>query len=270
MRLPATATAQVLAGATLFVAGALGGWGWARAVPVGAGAPRVVVGPAAERAFERRLDTLQQRITAAEETLGIHAQAARAGGALDRRYLALRRRERAVADSALRIWLRLPSLSPVERGRITSTFTEARLHPLRDNVQAHQGVDIAAPAGTPVHSTAAGLARRFPDPEGYGLRVEVEHGQGFVTRYAHLSATRGRFPRRVRRGEIVGLVGSTGRSTGPHVHYEVLRNGQPREPAGFLAVPLDSGHLGVGSQPPVPDSAADPQDSTAAPDTVLR
>ena len=254
MRVPTQASALVLAGLALFAAGALGGWGFARAAANGDRPPRVVVGPAAERMFAMRLDSLQRRITEAERVLRLRAQAEKTGGPIERRYAALRRRERAVADSALRIWLRLPSLSPVDRGRITSTFTEARLHPLVDNVQPHQGVDIAAPAGTPVHSTAAGLARRFPDPEGYGLRVDVDHGQGFVTRYAHLSATRGRFPRRVRRGEVIGLVGSTGRSTGPHVHYEVLRNGQMRDPAGFLAVQLDSGQLGVGSDPPKADS----------------
>jgi len=97
----------------------------------------------------------------------------------------------------------------------------------------HSGVDLAAPAGTPVHAAAAGVARVVDGP-GYGLHVVVTHDRGTQTLYCHLSAAVVANGQAVTRGELIGLVGSTGLSTGPHLHFEVRVDGAPVEPLAWL------------------------------------
>ena len=103
-----------------------------------------------------------------------------------------------------------------------------------DGTEFHQGIDIAADMGTPIVATADGVVTAAGWNGGYGNMVDVDHGGGIVTRYGHASAVAVTVGQQVRRGEVIAYVGSTGRSTGPHVHYEVRVDGQPVNPAGYL------------------------------------
>lgn len=124
--------------------------------------------------------------------------------------------------------LALSSL-PAGTSIITSGFG-MRYHPILRTVRAHAGVDLAAPIGTPVLATQNGVVRVASNVGGYGLLVNLDHGGGLETRYGHLSKLRVVPGQRVRKGEVVGYVGSTGRSTGPHLHYEVRSGGQAVNP----------------------------------------
>ena len=125
-----------------------------------------------------------------------------------------------------------PSGSPVS-GMISSRF-DFRYSPFNGKLVFHEGIDIAAPHGSPVLSSAKGIVIFAGYKTGYGFLVTVDHGYGFVTRYAHNSRVLVREGDYVRRGEKIALVGSTGHSTGPHVHYEVLLNGVPVNPIHFM------------------------------------
>ena len=103
-----------------------------------------------------------------------------------------------------------------------------------NGTEFHQGIDIAADMGTPIVATADGVVTTAGWNGGYGNMVDVDHGGGIVTRYGHASAVAVTVGQQVRRGEVIAYVGSTGRSTGPHVHYEVRVDGQPVNPAGYL------------------------------------
>ena len=98
----------------------------------------------------------------------------------------------------------------------------------------HQGIDIAAEMGTPIVATADGVVTAAGWNGGYGNMVDVDHGSGIVTRYGHASAVAVSVGQQVRRGQVIAYVGSTGRSTGPHLHYEVRVGGQPVNPAAYL------------------------------------
>jgi len=100
----------------------------------------------------------------------------------------------------------------------------------------HQGVDIANKAGTPVLAADAGkvLIAGWPDNVGYGNRVVIDHGNGFVTLYAHLSRVSVTAGQTVKRGDLIGLIGSTGRSTGPHLHFEIRASGKAQDPLAYL------------------------------------
>jgi murein DD-endopeptidase MepM/ murein hydrolase activator NlpD len=98
----------------------------------------------------------------------------------------------------------------------------------------HTGLDLAAPAGSPVRAAAAGRATVLWNPAGYGLYLKIEHGGGVQTLYGHLSAASVEDGAEVQPGQEVGLVGSTGLSTGPHLHFEVRRGGRPVDPTPFL------------------------------------
>jgi murein DD-endopeptidase MepM/ murein hydrolase activator NlpD len=98
----------------------------------------------------------------------------------------------------------------------------------------HTGIDFGAPIGMRVKATAAGTVVEADRNGGYGNMVEIDHGGGIATRYAHLSAIMVKVGQKVERGTVIGLVGSTGRSTGPHLHYEVRRKGNAVNPARYL------------------------------------
>lgn len=128
----------------------------------------------------------------------------------------------------------LPSLWPVE-GRLMSGFA-ARTDPFSGEGAFHKGVDISAPTGTPVRSTAEGVVMLAePVAGGYGRLVIIDHGGGVQTYYAHLSKISVHTGQEVHRGDLVGAVGSTGRVTAPHLHYEVRMDGTPRNPIRYLA-----------------------------------
>jgi len=130
-------------------------------------------------------------------------------------------------------WEGIPSINPVDCARMTSHFG-LRRDPFTGLRDRHQGLDLAAPAGTPVRAAAGGVVVKAGRNAGYGKLVEVDHGNGIITRYAHNSRIAVRAGERVMRGQLLGFVGSTGHANGPHLHYEVLVNGRPVDPASNL------------------------------------
>jgi murein DD-endopeptidase MepM/ murein hydrolase activator NlpD len=114
-------------------------------------------------------------------------------------------------------------------GRLTSGFGE-RFHPILGYMRFHKGADLAAPAGTPIVAAADGKVVGAGWHGGYGEQVQIAHAGGLETTYGHMSRIAARVGEIVRKGEVIGYVGSTGLSTGPHVHFEVTRNGRPINP----------------------------------------
>jgi murein DD-endopeptidase MepM/ murein hydrolase activator NlpD len=127
--------------------------------------------------------------------------------------------------------------APLDFTRISSGFNPRRLHPISGRVRAHQGVDYAAPTGTPIWAAGDGRVQFAARKGGYGNTVIIDHGRGVTTLYAHMSrfGKSGRAGRSVKQGETIGYVGTTGASTGPHLHYEYRVNGQHKNPS---TVPL--------------------------------
>jgi murein DD-endopeptidase MepM/ murein hydrolase activator NlpD len=122
-----------------------------------------------------------------------------------------------------------PSRLPLASRALTSRFG-ARFHPILGGWRQHSGVDLAAATGTPVTAPSPGVVVAAQWWGGYGLFVAVDHGKGVQTRYGHLSQL-AVFPgQQVKMGQVLGYVGSTGNSTGPHLHYEMRLNGQPLDP----------------------------------------
>ena len=126
-----------------------------------------------------------------------------------------------------------PEGRPVANGFISSYFGE-RADPFDGRDAFHKGVDFAGAQGSNVTAVAAGVVTWAGERSGYGRLIEINHGDGFVTRYAHNERTLVTVGQTVKRGEPVALMGSTGRSTGPHVHFEVLRNGRQVDPLSFI------------------------------------
>lgn len=127
----------------------------------------------------------------------------------------------------------VPSRQPVENVAFSSSFG-VRSDPFRGTAAMHAGVDIPGPLGTPIYATADGVVGRAERAGGYGNLVELEHGKGIQTRYGHLSKLLVEPNTRVTRGQLIGLMGSTGRSTGSHLHYEVRIDGRAVNPIPFL------------------------------------
>lgn len=127
----------------------------------------------------------------------------------------------------------IPSRAPLQAANLTSDFG-MRTHPVSGGRRAHKGIDLAAPTGTPVYATADGIISRASWYSSYGLYVSIEHGGDMQTRYAHLSRLNVAQDQRVKKGEIIGFVGSTGRSTGPHLHYEVRVRGEAVNPIPYM------------------------------------
>ena len=128
----------------------------------------------------------------------------------------------------------LPLGSPLTVTRVTSGFGR-RVDPLNHRHATHEGIDLAAALRTLVHATAGGRVVFAGRRGGYGRMVEVDHGSGVHTRYAHLDRILVRSGQRVTPRQGIGLVGSSGRSSGPHLHYEIRVDGVARNPARFLA-----------------------------------
>ncbi|MGZ8354916.1 MAG: M23 family metallopeptidase [Allosphingosinicella sp.] len=128
----------------------------------------------------------------------------------------------------------IPSTEPVRGTSFTSGYG-VRSDPFRGRAAMHAGIDLAGPIGTPIYATADALVGRSEyNRGGYGNLVELEHGHGIQTRYGHLSKSMVSAGQRVKRGDVIGLMGSTGRSTGSHLHYEVRIDGKAVNPIPFL------------------------------------
>jgi hypothetical protein len=140
--------------------------------------------------------------------------------------------ERALSDQHVRLGA-TPSVAPT-RGRVSSPFSTSRWHPLLHRPRPHTGLDIVASPGTPVIATANGRVMAAGNRGHYGLLVEIDHGHGAVTRYAHLSRIAVKAGHVVQRGDPIGAVGNTGLSAGPHLHYEVLINGRFVDPRRYI------------------------------------
>jgi murein DD-endopeptidase MepM/ murein hydrolase activator NlpD len=130
---------------------------------------------------------------------------------------------------------RLPLANPAPGHTVTSPFG-VRSDPMIGTAALHPGMDFRAPVGMEAKATAAGVVVRAGWAGGYGRMVEVDHGNGFATRYAHLSKVLVKVGQKLKAGETVGRTGSSGRSTGPHLHYEIRHNGRAINPIRFLAV----------------------------------
>jgi murein DD-endopeptidase MepM/ murein hydrolase activator NlpD len=128
----------------------------------------------------------------------------------------------------------IPSINPVEVMRFSSQYGY-RTDPFQGRRKNHKGVDIPGPVGTPIYATADGIIGRAQWVSGYGKYVEIEHGNAIQTRYGHLSAMNVYSGQRIKQGDVIGFMGSTGRSTGSHLHYEVRIAGEPVNPMSFLA-----------------------------------
>lgn len=126
-----------------------------------------------------------------------------------------------------------PSILPAD-GRISSAFSHSRLHPILDVARPHKGVDVTARHGTPIVATAAGRVTLVGRQGSYGNMVEIDHGFGVRTRYAHASKLLVRRGQRVKRGETIAEVGTSGLSVAPHVHYEVWVSGRPIDPRRYI------------------------------------
>ena len=127
----------------------------------------------------------------------------------------------------------VPSRMPIDAVAMTSGFG-MRNHPILRQRSQHNGVDLASPTGTPVYATADGLIGMAQYYSSYGNYVQIEHGGELQTRYAHLSSYTVHPGEMVQKGDLIGYVGSTGRSTGPHLHYEVRVAGQAVDPRPYM------------------------------------
>lgn len=135
----------------------------------------------------------------------------------------------------------IPSRAPLAAATTTSNYG-MRNHPVMGGMRAHKGIDLAAPVGTPIYATADGMIARAEWYSSYGLFVQIEHGAQLETRYAHMSRLAVAAGEQVRKGDVIGYVGSTGRSTGPHLHYEVRVAGAAVNPIPYMAeTGIDSG-----------------------------
>jgi murein DD-endopeptidase MepM/ murein hydrolase activator NlpD len=130
------------------------------------------------------------------------------------------------------ILARTPSIWPTN-GWVTSQFGYRR-SPFTGQRELHKGLDISAPTGTPIYASASGKVVKVEKDHGYGKNIMVDHGSGIVTRYAHLSNYAVKKGDQVKRGQLIAYVGNTGRSTGPHLHYEVRLNGVPVDPLRYI------------------------------------
>lgn len=130
--------------------------------------------------------------------------------------------------------LHVPSVMPINvKDYSMSSGYGNRLDPVYGTVAFHAGLDFAAPEGTPVYATADGTVKAAERSSGYGNKIDISHGYNYVTRYAHLSKIDVHKGQQVKRGDKIGEVGSTGKSTGPHLHYEVRFKDEPQNPVNY-------------------------------------
>lgn len=137
--------------------------------------------------------------------------------------------------------LHLPAIQPLSNKdlKMTASGFGYRLHPIYQTLILHKGMDFACDIGTPIYATANAVVKSARYETGYGNIVTLDHGYGYETRYAHLSSIEVEVGQRVVRGEVIALSGNSGRSTGPHLHYEVLQRGNFVNPAHYYYMDLN-------------------------------
>lgn len=134
-------------------------------------------------------------------------------------------------------WASIPAIQPIlnKNLNLLASGFGMRLHPILKVRKMHTGVDFTAPKGTPIYATGDGVVKEVTSIfGGYGKFVEIDHGFGFVTRYAHMNDFNVKKGQKVKRGDKIGTVGNTGSSTAPHVHYEVLKDGKYINPVNYF------------------------------------
>ena len=119
-------------------------------------------------------------------------------------------------------------------GWLSSNFSRSRFHPILHYARPHEGIDVSAPMGAPIVAPAGGTVTRVTKETGYGLVLEIDHGYGLVTKYAHCSRITVRVGQHVKRGDVIANVGNSGLSTGPHLHYEIHVNGKVVDPLTYV------------------------------------
>lgn len=127
----------------------------------------------------------------------------------------------------------IPSIMPTA-GWLSSAFSRSRFHPILHIARPHEGIDVSAPMGAPIVAPAAGTVTMVTVQNGYGNVLEIDHGGGIVTKYAHCSRIVVRVGQRVKRGQVIANVGNTGLSTGPHLHYEIHVQGKVVDPLTYV------------------------------------
>ncbi|QZH76140.1 MAG: M23 family metallopeptidase [Erythrobacter sp.] len=188
----------------------------------------------AERAI-RTLGLDPRSITASAETaMGgpFEALASEADGSLDPRFerLGLSLARMSALERGLES---IPQVMPADMNSMSSGFGYRR-DPFNGSAAMHSGLDFSAPHGSPIHAAADGRVSFVGVKSGYGNVVEISHGSGMITRYAHMSRFTTRVGAQVEAGSVIGAIGNTGRSTGPHLHFEVRINGRAVNPRPFL------------------------------------
>lgn len=183
--------------------------------------------PGTAETLGRQIDALRDRVNAQEDALIL----------ID-----------AVMSNRAGVQASLPTLSPVDYPYLSSSFGWRR-NPVSGRDSMHEGLDFVAPRGTPIRAASGGIVLRAGTVGGYGKMVEISHGNGLTTRYAHASSLAVRPGDIVRQGQEIARVGSTGRSTGPHLHFEVRMAGYPLDPELFLGVPQGQADIRVAHSP---------------------
>ena len=141
-----------------------------------------------------------------------------------------------MAKSKDKLLAAIPAIQPVKNENLKSMVSGFgyRTDPFTKTRKMHEGMDFTAKTGTPIYATGDGVVARADNTaSGFGNHIVIRHGYGYETLYAHLSKYKCRAGQRIKRGDIIGYVGSTGRSEGPHLHYEVHKNGRVVNPLNF-------------------------------------
>jgi len=142
-----------------------------------------------------------------------------------------------LAENKEKLYAAIPAIQPVPKKAtvVLASGFGIRIHPIYKVRKMHSGMDFAAPIGTPIYASADGVVDGVDVSfTGYGKKIEINHGFGYRTRYAHMHAFAVRNGQHVKRGELIGFVGDTGLSTAPHLHYEVFINGAQVNPVHYF------------------------------------
>ena len=141
-----------------------------------------------------------------------------------------------LAKSKSEMMASIPAISPINSKNLNKGISGfgSRIHPIYKIKKSHMGMDFAAPTGTPIYATGNGIIRETGKERGYGNMVKIDHDYGYETLYGHMSKINVKKGQKIKRGEVIGYVGNTGISTGPHLHYEVIKDNRPVNPINFF------------------------------------